>query len=116
MKNLTKITAGLLLFALIIASCKKDDMDKALSACIDEQIMKIENNEIENPPRIIWEWKVDGKTYYYYTAECCDQFNYLFDNNCNMICAPDGGIAGTGHGECPEFIGEVEETLIWEKD
>lgn len=116
MKNLTKITAVLFLSVLIMSSCKKEDINTDLPECIEEQIMQIENNELENPPIKIWEWKVDGNTYYYFRADCCDYFNDLFDNQCNRICAPDGGFTGAGDGNCPEFTGEIEETLIWERE
>ena len=44
----------------------------------------------------------------------CDQFNYLYDSDCNIICAPDGGFIGTGDGKCPDFIEPIKKTLIWE--
>ena len=39
----------------------------------------------------------------------------LYDENCNKICSPDGGIAGNGDGLCPDFFtNRTNERLIWE--
>ena len=74
----------------------------------------IEKEEVRNPPTKVWKWEVDGSTYYYITSDCCDQYNYLYDENCNVVCAPDGGFTGTGDGNCPVFIEQIVSTLIWE--
>jgi hypothetical protein len=87
---------------------------KDVPNCVKIKIRKIKREEVRNPPAIVWEWKVNGKTYYYITSDCCDQFNYLYDDNCKEVCAPDGGFSGEGDGNCPEFNGQVEKTLIWE--
>lgn len=85
-----------------------------IPACIDDKIGEILNEEVRNPPAQIWEWNEDEQTYYYITSDCCDQYNYLYDINCIEICAPDGGITGTGDGNCPDFVGDIERTLVWE--
>jgi hypothetical protein len=42
-------------------------------------------------------------------------FSSLYDAKGNVICAPDGGIIGTGDGGCPDFISQrTGEKLIWE--
>lgn len=116
MKYLTRITIGLVLVVLTFSSCEKLDLEKDVPNCIERKIRKIKREEVRNPPASVWEWKVDGKTYYYITSDCCDQFNYLFDDNCNEVCAPDGGFSGAGDGNCPQFNGQIEKTLIWEDD
>jgi len=116
MKNSIKIVIGLFLFSLTILSCEELDLDKDVSNCIKQKIKDLQKEEVHNPPASVWEWKVDGETYYYITSDCCDQYNYLYDDNCNEICAPDGGITGTGDGNCPDFTVEIEKTLIWEDD
>ncbi|CAF4247670.1 unnamed protein product, partial [Rotaria sordida] len=37
------------------------------------------------------------------TSNCCDQFDPLYDGECNYICAPSGGIRGDGDGKCTDF-------------
>ncbi len=98
---------------LAMASCMRLDLAKEVPACVTKQIREIANEEPQHPPTEVWEWKTDGITYYYFTSGCCDRFNYLYDSNCNVVCAPDGGITGKGDGKCPEFRGTVEKTLIW---
>ena len=110
------ITIGLILTALTLSSCEKPDLAKEAPNCIERKIRKIMAKDVWNPPASVWEWKVDGKTYYYITSDCCDQFNYLYDDKCNEVCAPDGGFTGTGDGNCPPFNGPVERTLLWEDD
>jgi hypothetical protein len=86
----------------------------AVPNCMEKEIVKIKKEGVRNPPAKVWKWEVAGKTYYYITSDCCDQYNYLYDNNCNKVCAPDGGDSGTGDGNCPDFNGPIEKTLVWE--
>ena len=72
------------------------------------------NKPVQNPPAEIWEWKIDNTSYYYITSDCCDQFNYLYDSDCNVVCAPDGGFTGAGDGKCTDLNEPTQKTLIWE--
>lgn len=94
--------------------CDASDDEATIPSCIKTKIEQLKNAEVQNPPAQVWEWNVDGASYYYITADCCDQYNLLYDSNCNIICAPDGGITGNGDGKCPTFNGTVQKTLIWE--
>lgn len=116
MNQITGITIGLILTALTLASCEKLDLAKDAPNCIERKIRKIMAEDVRNPPAEVWEWRVDGETYYYITSGCCDQFNYLYDDRCKEVCAPDGGFTGTGDGNCPTFNGPVESTLLWEDE
>lgn len=107
---------GLLLLAVTGTSCEKIDVKKDVPNCIERKIRQIKRAEVGTPPVKVWEWKADGKIYYYITSECCDQFNYLYDDNCNLVCAPDGGFSGAGDGNCPSFNGPIEKTLVWEDE
>ena len=41
-------------------------------------------------------------------------FSDLYDDHCNLICHPDGGIAGGGDGSCSDFFATCKnEVLIW---
>lgn len=111
MKKTLTILIGL---TFIGSSCKKLDIKADVPNCIEQKINKISKEEVQNPPASVWEWKTDGKTYYYFTSGCCDQYNYLYDDNCKQVCAPDGGFSGHGDGKCPDFNGTIEKTLIWE--
>lgn len=102
----------LIIAILLMVSCKKNQAEKNIPVCIEKIIN--EQNSFDKP-RSIWRWEVDGKTYYYLLAQCCDQFNVLLDESCQNICAPDGGITGQGSGDCPTFKGTIKKTLIWEQ-
>ena len=34
----------------------------------------------------------------------CDQYNCLYDAEGTILCAPAGGIAGSGDGQCPGVL------------
>ena len=56
-----------------------------------------------------------GKPAYLFKAPCCDQFDNLYDSEGNWLCAPSGGIAGGGSGQCPDawkaiLIPEIEQS------
>lgn len=104
-----------LLIGLIFfnASCEKSNLNIDAPNCIENEIKKIKIEEVRNPPAQVWKWEVDGLTYYYITSDCCDQYNYLYNNNCEIICAPDGGLIGSGDGNCPNFIEPIKKTLLW---
>lgn len=111
MKNtLTLLLAG----TITLISCKTSNLDINAPSCINEKIELIKNNNVTNPPTQVWKWEVDGETYYYITSNCCDQYNNLYNEQCELICAPDGGFTGLGDGNCPNFIGEIIKTLVWE--
>lgn len=68
MKNLTVIITGLILATLTMLSCEKQDKEKDFPNCVERKIRKIKREEVRNPPASVWEWNVDGKTYYYITS------------------------------------------------
>lgn len=84
--------------------------------CIIEIIQTIKNDAVRNPPGEVWKWVVGDDIYYYITSDCCDQYNYLLNESCEVVCAPDGGITGLGDGNCPDFNGAIEKTRIWKDD
>ena len=95
-------------------SCKKPDLKEEVPNCIENKIQDILDEPVRNPAAQVWKWEDNANTYYYITSDCCDQYNYLYDENCNVVCAPDGGFTGAGDGNCPTFQGQVVKTLVWE--
>ena len=82
--------------------------------CIDELIIKFQNEPVGSPPQSIWQYEYNGDTVYYVPAQCCDQLSILYDSECNIICAPDGGFSGHGDGRCPDFFANrTSEKLVW---
>ena len=60
-----------------------------------------------NSPGSIWRYNYKGAVVFYMPPFlCCDLPSQLYDEVGNVICAPDGGIAGVGDGACPNFFGK----------
>ncbi|HOZ96238.1 MAG TPA: hypothetical protein PK779_04525 [Niabella sp.] len=116
----------ILFFALIVfgtsfLSCSKkadqSPMSQAFSDCIYKRIEEIKKEPVRNPAASIWQYTYKGKTVYYEPSYCCDFYSTLYDSNCNIICHPDGGIAGNGDRMCTDFFDErSNERLVWKDD
>ncbi|MEN7551747.1 hypothetical protein AAG747_27775 [Rapidithrix thailandica] len=105
-----------LLLAMKGCNSSGSDVSKDIPSCIAGKIKEIQKEELRNPPAEIWKWEVDNKTYFYITSPCCDQMNFLYDEECQEVCAPDGGFTGQGDGNCPEFKEEIKKTLVWKDE
>jgi len=99
---------------LSLSSCSKVEETKERPSCIDNKIEEILNEPVQNPAAQVWKWEDNVNTYYYITSDCCDQYNYLYNEKCEVVCAPDGGFTGGGDGNCPTFQGTIVQTLVWE--
>ena len=80
-----------------------------------EQIINdLKTAEVSNPPAKVFSYTFNGETVYYIAGPCCDNFSDLYNSSCEIICHPDGGINGTGDGQCPTFSADAtDEKLIW---
>jgi len=89
-----------LLFILLIIGCNK--ANPPTPACIEEKFF--------NDPNIkqIWEYRWNGHTVYLVNPDCCDQYILVYSLDCEPICAPSGGLSGSGDGKCPNFYSEAE--------
>lgn len=96
---------------------KKKANEDALPACLQELINRTATEEPPTTPLRIDAYTYKDKTVYYVAADCCDFFNMVYDDSCNMICAPDGGITGKGDGKCADFFDEAKLLkTAWEKE
>lgn len=93
-------TGLLLIVVFSFGTCKKEAL---LPECIQQKIVAIKAQPKWNPPARVDEYLYNGKRVYLFSSDCCDQFNQLYDVNCNYICAPGGGITGKGDGKCSDF-------------
>lgn len=65
-------------------------------------------------PTQISSYRYNGNTVYLLIPDCCDQYISLYDENCNLICAPGGGFSGKGDGKCPDFYAKAtDEKQVW---
>lgn len=114
MKNLIQTSILMLALVFMISGCEQPDiLVEDVPKCIKKEIKKLCNKEVQNPPAQVWRWESEGNTWYHISSDCCDQLNYLYDTDCNQVCAPDGGILGEGAGDCPNFP-DLEVTMVWE--
>lgn len=108
----------LLLLAIPLLSesncSKKKDL---IPACIQQKIDQIKAEPRWNPPAEVNEYLYNGSHVYLFSSNCCDQYNVVYDENCNPICAPSGGFTGKGDGKCPDFNEKAEHIkLVWKDE
>jgi hypothetical protein len=110
-----KALAVIVLGFLFMGKCD-DSNDDAIPSCILEKIEAIKSDHVWVPAAEVWKiTTTDHKTFYYIPTHCCDFYSELYDPECNLLCNPEGGIAGKGYGICPEYQ-EQEKELIWQDD
>lgn len=97
--NSSILSIVLLVASLLISS----SMQAGIPECIQHRINDIAGEPVWNPPASISKYIYHGKTTYLFSSNCCDQFNSLYDESCNHICAPSGGFTGRGDGKCLDF-------------
>lgn len=109
-----KLLIALLVAAICLAvSCKKENACK-VPACIQAAIDSSLARPVGDIYVEILSYKYQGATVYLMNAGCCDRFNLLWDENCNYLFTPSGGIGGNGDHTHPNFFNEaVFEKVIW---
>jgi hypothetical protein len=110
------------LFTLVIIltvaaqKCKKD-REPVIPTCIMNRIEQIKKEPRWNPPAEVREYKYEGKRVFYFTSDCCDQYNEVYNDSCQLLCAPDGGLTGKGDGKCADFFKAAEKVgLVWKDE
>lgn len=97
---------------LLSTQCSKQN--NQIPSCIQQRIDEIKTQPKWNPPAEVKEYIYQGKHVFLFSADCCDQYYTLVDENCNYICAPSGGITGKGDGKCADFSSAAKLVkLIW---
>jgi Domain of unknown function (DUF6970) len=110
----TRHLVALIALIILLAGCSKSTQTENPD-WVDQLIKKFESEPVGNPPQSIWRYEYQGQVVYYVPEQCCDMFSTLYDANHNVICAPNGGIAGTGDGRCKDFLSQrTGEQLIWQ--
>ncbi len=97
-----------------LVACEEIDVPRGTPSCIKSKIRDIQKEPVRNPPAAIWQCEYQGQTVYYIPSYCCDNYSELYDEHCNLICHPDGGITGTGDCACTDFFtNRTNVKLIW---
>jgi hypothetical protein len=98
--------------------CMDDPADLCpgdIPQCIKAMVDKAASGPVEDRPRAVIEYTYKESTVYYVEPQCCgDAESTLFDAQCKVICAPDGGFTGRGDGKCPDFMAVAkQQRTIW---
>lgn len=83
-------------------SCYKNRL--VIPTCIKQKIEEIKAQPRWNPPAEINEYVYEERKVYLFSSNCCDQYNVVYDENCNPVCAPSGGFTGKGDMKCADFF------------
>src|SRR5579875_1086680 len=94
-------------------SCHKENAD-SVPPCIQQKIAAIKAAPRWNPPAQVDKYLYNGKTVYLFSSNCCDQYNVLYNDACNYVCAPSGGFTGKGDGKCSDFFTKAKHMgIVW---
>lgn len=101
--------------ALASRTCNKPKT--ATPECISNRIEQIKKEPRWNPPAQVNEYTYNGQQVFLFSSNCCDQYNEVYDANCNYVCAPSGGITGKGDGKCSDFLENAKHIrLVWKDE
>lgn len=107
---------AVILFAVAFQKCHKLP-SLSIPPCIQEKIDGIKKQLRWNPPAEVNEYSYNGKRVFLFSADCCDQYHELVDENCNYLCAPSGGLTGKGDRKCEDFNAKATFVkLVWKDD
>jgi hypothetical protein len=85
--------------------------------CIQYKIDSIKTLPKFNPPAEVTEYLYNEKRVFLFSSDCCDFFNSVYDENCQYVCAPTGGIAGQGDLKCKDFTKNAKQVrLVWKDE
>lgn len=102
--------------AIAAKKCRREKTD-SIPSCIQQKIDQIKKEPKWNPPAEVCEYSYKGKRVFYFSSNCCDQYNQVVDDNCNYICAPSGGLTGKGDRKCEDFNSSATKLrLVWKDE
>ena len=118
-KNYTgKMKHFLLILCIGGFSCTKKIIQTAtIPNCIQQKIETFKSQSKGNPPQSIIQYIYHKKRVFYIPPQCCDQYSEVYDDNCNLIGHPGGGITGRGDGNPVNFFKDATDSVtIWNDD
>lgn len=85
-----------------------------MSPCMVTKIEAMKTNPGANQPQSVTEYTYKGAVVFYITAGCCDQFNTVYNSDCDYLGAPDGGVTGKGDGKLIDFFANAtNKKVVW---
>jgi hypothetical protein len=116
--RLRSIRSWILVAAVAVAACgaatQGTDRQVPVPQAIAAIIHDLESRPVANPPAYVASYDYAGQVVYYVPPRCCDVFGDLYDVGGHVMCHPDGGLAGTGDGRCPDFLTQRKNgAILW---
>jgi hypothetical protein len=110
---MTTLTTVFLGTSLLMGSSEKIDVPKGTPKCIKKKIRQ-ENDKCLYK---VYEYTYQGKIVFLFVpANCPDALYDFYNENCDLICSPSGGISSNCDGKCTDFYHQTtNEKLIWSK-
>jgi hypothetical protein len=77
-------------------------------------IHELQTQPPANPPAYVGSYRYRDQVVYCVPPRCCDIFSDLYDASGQLMCHPDGGLAGHGDGRCADFLSQrTSEKVLW---
>jgi hypothetical protein len=102
---------------IVATSANRQEEKQQIPVCIQQKIEEIKQQPKWNPPAEVHEYVYLGRRVFYFSSNCCDRYNELYDEKCNYLCSPSGGMTGKGDGRCPDFSTKAQYVrLVWKDE
>lgn len=101
---------------VFLMSCagNKNQGISGMPPCMVTKIETTKSNPEANQPQSVTQYTYKGTSVFYITAGCCDQFNTVYNSDCDYLGAPDGGITGKGDGKLTDFFANAtNKKVVW---
>ena len=108
---------AIIFLSVLLMSCSGNKMRgiSGMPPCMVTKIDSMKMNAKVNPPKSVTQYTYKGASVFYITSGCCDQFNPVYNSDCDYLGAPDGGITGKGDGKIPDFFANAtNKKVVWE--
>ncbi len=110
----TSALVTVLLLPLLASQCQEQPTPECQGRSIQTIIDELKAKPKANPAAEVWAYTYQNQKVYRVTADCCDQYETLYDACLNVLCAPSGGFGGGGDGRCPQFYQDAtDKQLVW---
>jgi len=111
-------------YAVLIISCSlllscagnKSQGISGMPPCMVTKIEEMKSDPKVNAPQSVTQYMYKGSAVFYISAGCCDQFNQVYNSDCDYLGSPDGGISGKGDGKISDFFASAtNKKVVWKR-
>lgn len=105
------------IMAAVQTCAGKGDSYPEVPDCVKKKIEELQGEPARNPPSFVASYEYRGGIVYYVPPAVGDQMSQLYNEECELICSPDGGMTGRGDGKCTDFFEQrTNEKIIWKDE